>query len=62
VPVDRARKSPVVVTGLEKARYRGMAENYWPLAVLFTAPRSSRCSSLKARLPDFSSGCFSNTT
>ena len=61
VPVDRARKSPAV-TGLGDTRYRGIAENYWRLAVLFTAPRSSRCSSPDARLPDFSSGCFSKTT
>ena len=59
----RKQKKPRHADGAWGKRDTGeMAENYWTLAVLFTAPRSSRCSSPNARLPDFSSGCFSKTT
>ncbi len=58
----KRKKTPSRGRGLGDTRCRERAAIYWTLAVLFTAPRSSRCSSLKARLPDFSSGCFSKTT
>ena len=58
----QTKENPVTRTGLGEYEMQRTAANYWTLAVLFTAPRSSRCSSPKARLPDFSSGCFSKTT